>query len=165
MLAYCTRRLPSTEAMDAAAETFAVAWRRISEVPTGSAERGWLYGVAYRVIANHYRGDRRRRNLASRLKHHPAPSRFEPADQVVRAEDYNHLLACLEQLRPSDRELLLLITWEEHPRPEIAEMLGISRSALDQRVHRATERLRKLYDKKTTGMGSRPDEGARSELH
>lgn len=32
VLAYCTRRIPRTEADDATAEVLAVAWRRIAEV-------------------------------------------------------------------------------------------------------------------------------------
>ncbi|MEE8492322.1 MAG: sigma factor [Acidimicrobiia bacterium] len=41
--AYCLRRASRSDAMDAVAETFAVAWRRIDRLPGGGAERSWLY--------------------------------------------------------------------------------------------------------------------------
>jgi RNA polymerase sigma-70 factor (ECF subfamily) len=37
------------------AETYAIAWRRVRELPPGEEVQLWLYGVARRVLANHYR--------------------------------------------------------------------------------------------------------------
>ena len=39
ILAYCGRRLPSDDTLDAVADTFLVAWRRRDEIPAGDAER------------------------------------------------------------------------------------------------------------------------------
>ncbi len=52
---YCLRRTNREDALDAAAETFLVAWRRRADVPIGR-ELPWLYGVAGRVLANQWRG-------------------------------------------------------------------------------------------------------------
>lgn len=49
------------------AETFTVAWRRVDELPEGDAATLWLYGVARKVLANHYRGDNRRRARTAEL--------------------------------------------------------------------------------------------------
>lgn len=60
LLAYAVRRVADpADAADVVAETFLVAWRRLDDVPAGEAARPWLYGVARRVLANHYRGERR----------------------------------------------------------------------------------------------------------
>jgi DNA-directed RNA polymerase specialized sigma24 family protein len=68
VLAYALRRTATAEdAADVAAETFAVAWRRLDEVPAGDGARLWLYGVARHVVANQRRGEVRRRRLAHRL--------------------------------------------------------------------------------------------------
>jgi RNA polymerase sigma-70 factor, ECF subfamily len=49
---YAVRRLGvADDAGDAVADTFAVAWRRIAEVPPPPQDRLWLYGVARRVVA------------------------------------------------------------------------------------------------------------------
>ena len=63
----------------------------------------------------------------------------------MRNEEDQQVIDAMETLRPDDRELLQLVTWEEHPRDQVAAMFGISRSALDQRIHRAIKRLKKAY--------------------
>lgn len=53
--AYCLRRVGNGDASDAVAAVFAVAWRRIGDVPSGDMALPWLYGVARRVVADHHR--------------------------------------------------------------------------------------------------------------
>lgn len=145
VVAYCMRRAPREDAMDAVAETFAVAWRRIEDIPSGDAERSWLYAVAYRVLSNQRRGNTRRGRLEDKLTTVATSVGVDPADQLVRSEEDQLVIDAMGALRPDDRELLQLVTWEEHPRDQVAAMFGISRSTLDQRIHRATKRLRKAY--------------------
>ena len=45
------------------AETFLTAWRRLEQVPTGSA-RPWLYRVARNTLANQRRSKRRRERVS-----------------------------------------------------------------------------------------------------
>jgi RNA polymerase sigma-70 factor (ECF subfamily) len=47
--AYVRRRLQS-DAADVTAEVFAVAWRRLDDVPGGDREILWLYGVAHNQV-------------------------------------------------------------------------------------------------------------------
>lgn len=70
VVAYCRRRAAREDAYEAADETLLIAWRRFDEIPAG-LERAWLYGVAWRVLANQHRGARRRRPLGDRLAHVP----------------------------------------------------------------------------------------------
>ena len=60
LLAYTRRRTPQlADAEDALAETYVVAWRRFAELPADAqGQRLWLFGVAYRVIANQRRASR-----------------------------------------------------------------------------------------------------------
>ena len=59
--AYVARRCGSSQdAADVVAETYTVAWRRMRELPDGEEATLWLYGVARKVLANHYRGEVRR---------------------------------------------------------------------------------------------------------
>ena len=46
VLSYCLRRAAPEEAHDAAAEVFAVAWRRVAELPDEPEVVPWLHGVA-----------------------------------------------------------------------------------------------------------------------
>jgi len=134
---YCLRRLGAVDAEDAAAEVFAVAWRRIDEMPGPDVERAWLFGVAYKVVGNHFRGRRRRARLLGRLEFVRAElSDSEPAG------DFLLLHLALEALRPADRELLRLASWDRLTRGEIAAVMGIGVNAVDQRLFRARTRLK-----------------------
>lgn len=145
IVAYCSRRVGRTDAADAAAETFAVAWRRIDDMPKGEAELSWLYAVAYRVISNQRRAAVRQRALRTKLAGTAVHTPDGPEHQVVQYEDHQRLIDALDSLPPADSELLRLVTWEEHPRDLVADLLGINRAALDQRLHRAVKRLSNVY--------------------
>jgi RNA polymerase sigma-70 factor (ECF subfamily) len=142
---YCLRRLGRDDAEDATADVFAVAWRRIGEMPEGEMRRSWLYGVAYHVIGNQYRGRRRRSRLTARL----AGTRAEPSQSDGSAGEFEDLLDALGRLSQTDQELLRLWAWEGLTRAEMARVLGINENAVDQRLHRARARLKAHYDRLT----------------
>jgi RNA polymerase sigma-70 factor (ECF subfamily) len=155
---YCLRRLGKSDAEDATADVFAVAWRRIKEMPEGELARAWLYGVAYRVVGNQYRGRRRRSRLFARL----AASRTEGSPVDDPEGEYGDLLAALGQLSQTDQELLRLTSWDSLTRAEIAHVLGIKENAVDQRLHRARARLKARYDQlDTTSTSAKPREASR----
>lgn len=147
VVAYCARRAARAEALDAAADTFAIAWRRIDDLPGDDVALRWLYGIAQRVLANQRRSKNRLGRLRDKLLSDPTTSSRTsgPAETVERVETRRELLAAFARLREADQEVLRLVTWEELPRDQVAELLGVSRSTLDQRVHRATVRLRREY--------------------
>lgn len=138
VLGYVLRRTQSPDdAADVIAETFLAAWRRIDEMPPDPGARLWLYGVARRVLANHYRGERRRTALADRL-------RADLAVTVRSAEFGGELAdvhAAFRRLPESQRELLALAAWEGLDCGEIAFVLGCSRNAVRIRLHRAKKKL------------------------
>lgn len=65
--AYCRRRTGPDSVEDAVAETFLVVWRRSDQIPSGDRALPWLYGVAYRVVANQWRSAVRRARLAGKV--------------------------------------------------------------------------------------------------
>jgi RNA polymerase sigma-70 factor (ECF subfamily) len=140
---YCVRRLGTSEAEDATADVFAVAWRRLDSLPDGEASRAWLFGVAYRVIGNRYRSRRRQANLASRLESTRGDSPLAEHSLDLEVE---LLHRALDRLSPSDQELLRLSSWDGLDRGEIAHVLGIKENAVDQRLHRARARLKMRFD-------------------
>jgi RNA polymerase sigma-70 factor (ECF subfamily) len=140
---YCVRRLGRSDAEDATADVFAVAWRRIQEMPEGEMARAWLYGVAFRVVGNQYRGRRRRSRLSARLAEAP----HEPSQPEEPEAEFVELISALGQLSPSDQELLRLSAWDGLTREEIARVLGIKANAVDQRIHRARNRLKSRLDR------------------
>jgi RNA polymerase sigma factor (sigma-70 family) len=137
VFAYAARRAPE-RADDVVAETFAVAWRRFDELPPDVEP--WLYGVARRVLAGQWRSQSRQSALVSRLVDVTSVAAGESGDEA----DHSDLDEALGRLGETDREALLLTYWEGLEPERAAAVLGISRDAVNQRVHRARERLRAL---------------------
>lgn len=149
VLAYCLRRAGRWDAYDAVADTFLVAWRRWDDVPRVDVDaRAWLYGVAYRALANRRRADGRRDRLTTRLESTVMVSSEGLEDEVADRELAEQVLGALQRLTESDRELLLLAAWEGLAHREIGLALGCSANAVDQRLYRARARLRRELERR-----------------
>lgn len=143
--AYCRRRIPPERVDDAVAETFTVAWRRIDEVPDGTAALMWLYRVAHRVVGHHWRARDRHRRLERRLAVVPDPPAAAPDDAALAADATERVLRAAERLGDHDAEVLRLLCWERLTRNEIAEVLDLVPNAVSQRIHRARKNLAKEF--------------------
>ncbi len=145
--AYCRRRTDPAKVDDAVAEVFLVCWRRIDEVPDEPKTLPWLYGVAYRVIGQQWRGAGRQQKLTKKLHGVGFEAVTTTDDVVIAREDSRTLSKALARLRPDDLEILRLALWEELPMPEVAEVLGLSEPAIRQRLSRARKRLTNEYNR------------------
>ena len=143
VLAYCLRRTGPAAAHDATAEVFTVAWRRVAELPGQSEILPWLYGVAANVLKNQRRSTRRARDLVNRIESQVEPFQPGPETQVVRRSEYEEVHRAIDSLKPKYREVIKLVEWEGLPRDQVAEMLGVSRATIDQRMHRAYRQLKR----------------------
>jgi RNA polymerase sigma factor (sigma-70 family) len=146
LLGYALRRCADPDdAADVVAETFLTAWRRLADVPLGADGRLWLFGTARHVLANHDRSARRRDRLGERL-------RDELRCQIPAhcAPEADPFLDALADLPEPDRELLMLIGWEELAPSEAARALGITPAAARVRLHRARRRLRARLGERRT---------------
>jgi RNA polymerase sigma-70 factor (ECF subfamily) len=138
VLAYALRRVGERpRAEDVAAETFAVAWRRLDAVPAEPLP--WLLGIARLVVLNDARSTRRRSRLRARMAGAwiPGPG-SDPAEAV---SERSAILAALERLSESEREVVRLAAWEGLDARRAAATLGCSRGAYAVRLHRARRRL------------------------
>jgi RNA polymerase sigma-70 factor (ECF subfamily) len=155
VLAYARRRAHNTDqAQEVVDETFTTAWRRFDDIPEDALP--WLYGVARRVLANQFRSTRRRDALFSRLSAEPR-SGGSPADPAEVVSERDALVSSLAGLKPEDREILLLASWEGLEPARGAEVLGISPDAFTARLHRARRRLQARLD--ASGAWAADDEG------
>ena len=143
VLAYCARRVNRTDAEEVANEVFSVLWRKIDTVEDQDAAP-WLYGVAYRTISNRWRGLKRQRKLRERLSGLGTRTQEAVDTVVVRRDEDRRVLEAIARLKPADQEVLRLSAWEELSAPQIAEVVGCSVSAAEQRLHRAKKRLAKV---------------------
>ena len=134
---YAARRTSDPDAVDVVAETFAIAWLRLDELPVDNA-LPWLYGVARRVLANQRRGNLRRHSLHTKLCAEWLPRTSE----IVERPEHAPLFTALESLADDDREILLLAGVEELRPIEIATVLNVSAEVVRNRLSRARTRLR-----------------------
>ncbi|MDO8212725.1 RNA polymerase sigma factor [Conexibacter sp. CPCC 206217] len=155
---YARRRIDPASAEDVVAETFLVAWRRLDRVPRHDP-LPWLYATARHVLSNQRRGDARRAALTARLTREPVPP-ARAADHGGLAgsvsDDGERLLRALAELRPADREALLLVAWEGLTPARAAAALECSRPALHVRVHRARKRLEAALERVRDGEARSP---------
>ena len=138
VLVYALRRSDADTAEDVVAETFAIAWRRLGDIPDPALP--WLLGVARRVLANSRRSSSRREALAARLVGQPDA---QPADPTGEIDVRLTACAALERLPAAEREAIELLAWEGLTSAEAAEVLGCSRRVFAVRVHRGRGRLRR----------------------
>jgi RNA polymerase sigma-70 factor (ECF subfamily) len=159
VLAYCLRRTSEHDAYDATSEVFSVAWRRLGDIPSGDKELAWLYGVARKVLSRQWRSAGRFRKLVDKVASQPPRTAPDVATVVVRKAEYDQVLDAATSLRPPDQEILRLAAWEGLPHSDIAAILEISVTAVDQRLHRAKKRLATAYESATSDRSSSANEG------
>lgn len=126
---------------DLVQDTFTVALTRSSAVPDDDDEaRLWLFAVARRLLANERRTRDRRRHLTARAV--PGVRLAAPTvlpDLGMR----NEALDAWRSLTDEERYLLRARAWHGFGNAEIADDLGCSLSAAENRVSRARARLRR----------------------
>ncbi len=146
VFAYARDRLGNEDAKDLLAEVFAVAWRRLETIKHGQ-ERPWLFGVARRLVLQHWRDRAGRAALQVRLHSQVEPGddqHFSPA-ALQRAD----VRAALDALPEGDREVLLLRYWYDFSGRESATVLGCTPVAFAVRLHRARRRFEQVYGRRS----------------
>jgi RNA polymerase sigma factor (sigma-70 family) len=99
----------------------------------------WLYGIARNVLREHWRA-------GSRTGFGPAADVVDPWDEVIARLDSaawaGSLTAAIRALPAGEREVLLLVAWEQLTPAEAADVLGIPAGTARSRLHRARTSLR-----------------------
>ena len=148
--AYCLRRTSREDAKDATSEVFVVAWRRIDDVPAGDEALPYLLGVARKVLANRRRSIRRQGRLFAKASQFHRDETLGPEPQLVRSEEHRQLIAALSKLPERDQEILRLVEWEGLSRQQVADMLFVSKAAIDKRMARAYKKMARTLGVPTT---------------
>ncbi|MCI0394297.1 MAG: sigma-70 family RNA polymerase sigma factor [Chloroflexi bacterium] len=105
--------------------------------------RGWLYGVASRVVADHHR--RGYRGQEVELSESLESPTADPADAVADRLAYDDLQAAVAELTDEQMDVIALRFGYEMPIRDVAEIIGKSEGAVKQLQARAVAALsRKL---------------------
>jgi RNA polymerase sigma-70 factor (ECF subfamily) len=129
-----------SEAEDLVQETLLAAHAAFDGWRAESSIRAWLFGIARKKCARHL--ERRvRRDSRLRLVHDA--TRSDGADELLqRRQRAERARAALEQIRPSEREAVVLRFAGELSFREVGAACGIDEAAARKRVSRALARLR-----------------------
>jgi RNA polymerase sigma-70 factor, ECF subfamily len=140
---YLRRRVGADRVEDLAAATFATAYANWDRLDPSRPVRPWLYGIAANLVRHRWREERRMLRAYARTGVDPV---FAAEDEVVDRVDARlrrrELAAALAELRPQEREILLLHAWAELSDAEIAAALSLPLGTVKSRLHRTRERLR-----------------------
>ncbi len=153
----CYRMLGEADAADdAAQETFLRAYQHLQRFDSQRSFSTWLLS-----IAAHYCIDclRRQRLPMFSIDESPEEDSFpreladphdlNPEQEAERRQEQELLRRLIQALDPTDRAAIVLRYWHEASEAEIAEMLGLTVSAVKSRLHRARLTLARRWQELT----------------
>jgi DNA-directed RNA polymerase specialized sigma24 family protein len=140
LVSYAGRR-GSGDPEGIAAETMAIAWRRLSSVPADDP-RPWLFVTARHLVMAELRRSRQQHELGETAAGAGVPPPVDTTDPLV--------TLALRSLSAGDREVLLLVGWDDLTPAQGAEVLGITGVAFRVRLLRARRRFGQLMDRTRT---------------
>lgn len=141
---YLHRRVGRDLADELAAETFTLAFERRSSCRASGSALPWLYGIATNLASRRWRGERRRLRAYGRS----GVERWVAYDDdVVARVDGSALRArlarALAEMRPRERDALLLYALADLSYDEIALALEVPIGTVGTWLHRAREIARR----------------------
>ncbi|MDA8296396.1 MAG: RNA polymerase sigma factor [Actinomycetota bacterium] len=139
--AYVARRVGRGQAKDLVSEVWIAAFgARCSYDPAFPGARPWLFGIARNVLRRHWRA-RLDEDLEADME--ALAKRADPWPVVDERLDGAAILRrILTQLRPEEREVLLLVVWDELSISEAARTVGVPAGTARYHLHRARVALR-----------------------
>lgn len=140
--AYLSRRV-GTEADDLLGEVWLAAFKsRASFDARRGGARAWLFGVARHVLLAQLRRPRAV-EWQGGIECDGIDDGWDRVDERLMADAAGPALReALASLAPGDREVLLLVAWEQLTPTEAAAVLGIPVGTARSRLHRTREQLR-----------------------
>jgi RNA polymerase sigma-70 factor (ECF subfamily) len=131
--------LNDADAADLAHDVFVVVHRRHSEYDKSRSLRAWLFGIAYRLVANHRGRAHRQAEIPTDLGELTA---VDPrAARLDREAARDLLLRALAAVDIEHRAVLVLHDLEERAAPEVATILGIPVNTVYSRLRNGRQKV------------------------
>jgi RNA polymerase sigma-70 factor, ECF subfamily len=152
---FATGRLGDPEkAEDVTSETFEAVCRNLGSYRVGTDFEAWLFTIAHRRVADHFRRRSRRREVALDEAVHagsgggghalpgPLPATAGPEEAVLAAERRAEVAGAFRRLRADQQEVLALRVLGGLSAAQVGEVLGKTEGAVRVAQHRALRSLR-----------------------
>lgn len=133
---FLVKGLTHADARDAISDTFCVVVAKWHSRNSAATERAWVYGIARNKVRERHRS-RRNSSVVSLVGDEP-----ELAD-VPHQSDWSDVVELLRPLSIAEREAVELVYILGLTPEEAAEILGVSRSAVYERIRSARAKLGK----------------------
>lgn len=145
LAAYAARRVGADLARDIVADTFRVALEQYERFdPRHGEARAWLFGIATNLIRRHWRTEER----CLRTQARALDGRGTPLDPLLRTVEqldagrrYQQVVSAVALLPADDRDLLVLVAWEQMTSRQAAAVLGIPPGTVRSRLSRIRAEL------------------------
>lgn len=131
------------DARDAAQDTLVKVLRSLDQYDPNRAFSTWVFGIARNTCIDEHR--RRARRSWDEPGDIPDTA-LSPLQEVTQAERADRVVQALSQLPTLYREVLVLYHFEHLKYVEIAESLEIPLGTVMNRIFRARQKLRELYE-------------------
>ena len=144
------------DANDLAQETFVRVYRSRESFRTNEKFTTWLFTIAANLARNHFRWRTRHPNVSLETPSENAEQTLgstlpandpAPSDQALAAERAAAVRNAVHELPEDLREAIVLCEWEEHSVAEAAILLESTPKAVESRLYRARQLLRKRVEK------------------
>ena len=150
---FATGRLGDPEkAEDVTSETFEAVCRNLRSYRAGTDFEAWLFTIAHRRVADHFRRRYRRHEVTLDEASSPADGGQAlpgillavagPEEAVLAAERRAEVAGAFRRLRPDQQEVLALRVLGGLSAAQVGEVLGKSEGAVRVAQHRALQSLR-----------------------
>ncbi|MCG8649496.1 MAG: sigma-70 family RNA polymerase sigma factor [Pirellulales bacterium] len=134
---------------DVLQEVSVAAVRRRNDFAESEHAKSWLYQVALRQTMLLRRKEHRHRaKIRGYGQCLPASDPQTYLGWLCSDEEAGQLHQALQQLKPTDRQVLVLKYCEDYSCPQIAHLLGVKETTIQTRLLRARRRLRGLLIEK-----------------
>jgi RNA polymerase sigma-70 factor, ECF subfamily len=135
--------LHATDAEELAQETFVRVWQQREKYRAGAEFRPWLFALAVNLARNRLRWWRRRPEVALEAWTEGDSRSVNGAAAAEHRERATAVREAIAALPVDLREALVLFEYERLAHTEIASVLGCTAKAVETRIYRAREKLRR----------------------
>jgi RNA polymerase sigma-70 factor, ECF subfamily len=148
---FATGRLGDPEeAEDVTSQTFEAVCRDLRSYRAGTDFEAWLFTIAHRRVADHFRRRYRRQEVALEAlpggegpaRPGAVPAEAGPEEALLAAERRAEVAGAFRRLRPDQQEVLALRVLGGLSAAQVGEVLGKSEGAVRVAQHRALQSLR-----------------------